>query len=713
VTDAHAGAMSYYYTQATNYYGQDKGATNTSYVRDSYLSRVDYGFLAGGAYATVPDQVAFTTATRCTATTCDPLSTSTAASQYPDVPYDLNCASGATCSEYSPSFFSTVRLDSITTKQYSVSSSAYAAVDTYTLAETEPATGDGTSPTLWLSSITHTGDDTTAGGSTASLSLPSVSFAGTGLQNRVDISNFPGLYRFRVTTVTTEMGGVIGVTYSLPTACTASYVASATPSSNTKSCYPVYWTPKDYTAPVLDWFEKYAVTQVLESDATGGATIQQTDYTYADAAWHYDDNEIVKAKYRTYGQFRGYGTVTTLTGDNANDPQTKAVTTYYQGMDGDYLSSSSTRSVNVTDSQGGTHPDTNQLAGNVLESTAYNGNGGAIDHSTINSYWVSAAAATRSRTGLPALTANTVQTAESWTRQALTDGGTTSWRYAETDDTYDDTVSDTNFGLLTHSYTHTVPVKTAYDQCATSTYAAANTTLNIVGLIAAQETDSVACSGFTEGTTSSVPAGLNTLGAPSSVSRPDQVESATRTYYDDTTFSTTFPQTTAPTIGDVTMTRQAVTYASGAYTWQTTKRETYDTYGRQQDTAAQVLRTVLLQNYTRTTARNGREVIKRREKDTEDGDGLPPASHRLTSPYDADTRWSAKRDTFWNGFKVHISETCATEADDAVRPPLPVTSTAGAPGKPKPDRAPRRPNLITNIATTASTLLAGTKRARR
>jgi hypothetical protein len=102
------------------------------------------------------------------------MSTSTAASQYPDVPYDLNCASGATCSEYSPSFFSTVRLDSITTKQYSVSSSAYAAVDTYTLAETEPATGDGTSPTLWLSSITHTGDDTTAGGSTASLSLPSV-----------------------------------------------------------------------------------------------------------------------------------------------------------------------------------------------------------------------------------------------------------------------------------------------------------------------------------------------------------------------------------------------------------------------------------------------------------------------------------------------------------------------------------------------------------
>lgn len=123
--------------------------------------------------------------------------------------------------------------------------------------------------------------------------------------------------------------------------------------------------------------------------------------------------------------------------------------------------------------------------------------------------------------------------------------------------------------------------------------------------------------------------------------------------------------------------------------------------------AVQVLRTVLLQNYTRTTGRNGREVIKRREKNTEDGDGLPPGSHRLTSPYDTDTRWAAKRDTFWNGYKIHISETCATAADDAARPaPAPPTVKAAdrRPPRPKPDRAPKRPNLVTNIATTASTL---------
>ncbi|WP_246144541.1 transposase [Actinacidiphila oryziradicis] len=99
-------------------------------------------------------------------------------------------------------------------------------------------------------------------------------------------------------------------------------------------------------------------------------------------------------------------------------------------------------------------------------------------------------------------------------------------------------------------------------------------------------------------------------------------------------------------------------------------------------------------------------MVKRREKTDEGGDGLPPASIRLTSPYDTDARWTAKRDTFWNGFKVHISETCATAADDAARPAPAPTAKAAArtPHGRKPDRAPRRPNLITNVATTASTL---------
>ena len=40
---------------------------------------------------------------------------------------------------------------------------------------------------------------------------------------------------------------------------------------------------------------------------------------------------------------------------------------------------------------------------------------------------------------------------------------------------------------------------------------------------------------------------------------------------------------------------------------------------------------------------NGREVVKRREKEPE-GDGLPPGHARIASPYDLDARWGVKRE---------------------------------------------------------------------
>jgi hypothetical protein len=76
--------------------------------------------------------------------------------------------------------------------------------------------------------------------------------------------------------------------------------------------------------------------------------------------------------------------------------------------------------------------------------------------------------------------------------------------------------------------------------------------------------------------------------------------------------------------------------------------------------AIDILRRVLPRNYTRTITNDGKEVIKRREK-APDGDGLPPGHLRIASPYDTDARWGAKRDTFWLGYKPHITETC----DDA------------------------------------------------
>jgi len=74
--------------------------------------------------------------------------------------------------------------------------------------------------------------------------------------------------------------------------------------------------------------------------------------------------------------------------------------------------------------------------------------------------------------------------------------------------------------------------------------------------------------------------------------------------------------------------------------------------------AVSTLRQVLVQNYTRTVGSSGREVIKRRGAESEGGDGLPPGHIRIASPYDTDARWGVKRDTFWLGYKLHISETC-------------------------------------------------------
>ncbi|WP_198047613.1 IS1182 family transposase [Kutzneria sp. 744] len=99
--------------------------------------------------------------------------------------------------------------------------------------------------------------------------------------------------------------------------------------------------------------------------------------------------------------------------------------------------------------------------------------------------------------------------------------------------------------------------------------------------------------------------------------------------------------------------------------------------------AVQTLRTVLVQNYTRTSDRGGRLRVRRRERTEDGGDGLPPGPSRLASPYDTDARWSVKRDLFWNGFKLHVSETCHPQAEG--------------------DR-PARPNIITNVTTTVSTL---------
>ena len=130
--------------------------------------------------------------------------------------------------------------------------------------------------------------------------------------------------------------------------------------------------------------------------------------------------------------------------------------------------------------------------------------------------------------------------------------------------------------------------------------------------------------------------------------------------------------------------------------------------------AVQVLRVVLLQNYTRAISQDGREVIRRREKAPQ-GDGLPPGHTRIASPYDPDARWAAKRGEFWLGYKLHITETCddpppcscpAGPAAHGAAGQAALPGTAAGQDQPPHSKGCASlvfPNLITHVATTAAT----------
>ncbi|MER6266107.1 hypothetical protein [Streptomyces sp900105755] len=192
VVDAHQDTVSYFYTTETNYYARDLGTTaNTPYIRGGYLNKIMYGQRAGAVYSTSPaGQVTFTVNGRCStsASGCavSGLSSSTAAN-WPDVPYDLNCAKDAACSVNSPTFWSEYELTGIQTQ--ALVGTTETNVDSWSFTHSFPATGDSTTASLWLSSITRTGQDTLGGGSTSPITMHAVMLDGTPLSNRVNVTN--------------------------------------------------------------------------------------------------------------------------------------------------------------------------------------------------------------------------------------------------------------------------------------------------------------------------------------------------------------------------------------------------------------------------------------------------------------------------------------------------------------------------------------------
>ncbi|MGW1013053.1 RHS repeat domain-containing protein [Streptomyces termitum] len=506
VVDTHGNAMAYYWNTEKNNYGRNVSMTTgsstaTPYMRGGWLDRIEYGLRDDAVYTgKAMAQVRFGVDERCLSG-CGTFD-ETNAKNWPDVPFDRHCKDGEECKQrISPSFWSRKRLTSITTKV--LTGGAYKDVDTWTLDQNFPPSGDGISTPMWLKSIQRTGK---TGGTMA---LPPVTFAGEQLPNRVDKTGdgLAPFVRLRVYQVTTETGGTIGVDYSEP-GCTAASLPAAD-ATNTTRCYPVKWAFEGTTAQ-LDWFHSYAVARVVEGDNLVESPDKVTTYSYlGGAAWAKSTDEFTKAEDRTYSIARGYERVQVRTGA-ADDPRTLSETRYFRGREG----------VSVKDSAGVGVVDREQFAGMPRETVTYNGDDTAKPvTATSFTPWRSEVVATRVRAGLPALESYRTGTEKEQTRTTVT-GGVRTTEVSRDFDAYGMVSTESSTGDTT---------KPGDEKCVTTTYAR-NTGANVLDRVSRVETVAVPCG--------------------AAVSRPADVIDDVRTSYDGGAFGA------APTRGLVTRTER-------------------------------------------------------------------------------------------------------------------------------------------------------------
>jgi YD repeat-containing protein len=473
--DLSGNAMAFYYAPEVGYYGANLKDDAVKYIRGGTLRRIDYGMTSATIYSVpAPEQVVFNVAERCLAgapagNTCSENQFTVSHPEYwPDTPIDLNCAADAKdCTNHSPSFWIRTRLTSIVT-QVRIGADTKQ-VSRYALTHTFPDGGDH-APKLWLDRITHTGLDR-LGGATAEVPNPPVSFTPVQLANRVGtIPGLPRMYHNRITTVTAEAGAQTSIEYSTPT-CAGLPASDPTDikdtaaqkfaSTNTTGCFPAYWTPVGQPEPLIDWFYTYPVKRATTIDPTnayqdGSQPKTVTEYAYkGNPGWHYDDNEVVKARNRTWGQFRGYPLVEITTGDTSvfhytdkkpvHDKKTLTKNYYFLGMNGDTLPDGKTREVPALTSQDGTVTvaDHNAYGGLLFESESYTEAGGTLHSATVTVPTKIGPTASRDRPKLPALSAEMVRPAKTLTRTKVSYG----WRKTEKATFYNTTLGQSTTGM--------------------------------------------------------------------------------------------------------------------------------------------------------------------------------------------------------------------------------------------------------------------------
>ncbi|MFE2561773.1 RHS repeat-associated core domain-containing protein [Streptomyces sp. NPDC059352] len=535
VVDRHGGTISYHYRKETNSYGLNMAKAKAEYTRGGQLERVEYG-TREGVDGPAPARVLFEVADRC-APQADCAQHSS--QSYPDVPWDQDCAAtAASCPDkYSPTFWTTKRLAKVTTQVRG--GSGYSDVDSWSLRHIFPVPGDKTSPALWLSDVTRTG---LVGGRA---STPPVEFHGMALANRVDSSpdGLPPLNKFRLLAVHNEAGGVLSLDYAPPD-CRPSALPAA--ESNTLRCFPVNWS-HDQGQARDDWFHKYVVSQVVQSDPVGHAPSQVTTYDYLDGgAWHYNDNELIPRERRTWSQWRGYGKVLERKGD-PTDPRvarTEKEYRYFRGMHGDRLNPAGGTKppVLLDDTDGRRVEDTDGLQGFLRGEITRRGPGGPVVTDVITDAW-------RKQTGARGgQIAAMVRPGRVVTKTALDEGR---WRRTELHTRYDE------HGLVSETDDLGDSATAADDRCVRTGYAR-NPASWLLSLVSRTETVAVTC---------------GTLAR-----YPEHAVSDERTFYDGAAWGA------PPTAGDPTRTERAVSYRDGVPEYAVREQARHDVHGRAVET---------------------------------------------------------------------------------------------------------------------------------
>jgi RHS repeat-associated protein len=565
VVDKHGNTMSYWYAKETNRYGRNLDPNKASaYTRGGWLGHIDYGTdirtSVGGVPTDTlyrladhhpPAKVEFGAADRCLS------SCATHGTNWPDTPWDQDCAVVACTNQFSPTFWTALRLGSIKTRVWG--GTAFRDVESWTFTHSFPDPGDGTRAGLWLASISH------AGLLGAAVGPPAITFDGVQENNRVDgAEGYFAMNWWRIFKITTETGAVINVNYS-GKQCVAGSPPPAS-EANDRRCFPVYWTPPDKTDPILDWFHKYVVTSVVVNDKTGATPTYSnsvtTRYTYPNApAWrHVVDDGITPTKRQSWAVWRGYDLVGVTTGDPGE--QTYAETRYLRGLDGDQIAAGGTRSVSVDDTQGNHVTDSDEYAGTPLVQTVYNGPGGAVVSKSVATPWRSTAKATRT-IGVSTITARYVRQAAIDTYTTV--DGAAQPRHTRTSTTFNDADGTTVIGYDAGDLADATD-----DQCTTPTYAPANTSVWLKGLVQRSVTIAKPC-------------GQNPAAA-------SDVLDDTRYSFDTHTYGT------APSLGDVTQTETLSSWSAGTSSYVAQSKAGYDTAGSGRVTST----TDLLGNTTTT-----------------------------------------------------------------------------------------------------------------